>query len=102
MIDIDSRDLVDAIRIWSGWGIEHSPRREDSRLARQRGNAFAMRLLPIIKELQKDFYASDAHLRASDLTEMGQIAKEQFKKLHPRVAEEVAEIFVWCYTFDWR
>ena len=33
---------------------------------------------------------------------MGKIAKEQFKRLHPNVAEEIANILEWCYTFDSR
>jgi hypothetical protein len=48
------------------------------------------------------FYSTDAHLKASDLAEAGTLAKEQFRRSHPNVAAEVADVFTWCYTFDFR
>ena len=59
-------------------------------------------MLPIIKNLQSDFNLSDAHLRSSDLAEMGRLAKAQFQQLHPHVSEEIANMLAWCYTFDWK
>jgi hypothetical protein len=66
------------------------------------GIAKAERLLPIIKKLEEDFYSSDARLKAIDLEEMGKHAKAQFRRLHPNVAEEIASVFAWCYTFDFK
>jgi len=102
LIDFDSSELVDAVRIWSGWGQSSWPTRDDSRLRSILGTDRAERLLPTIKQLEKDFYSSDAYLNASDLAEVGKLAQAQFRLLHPSVAEEIVDIFAWCYTFDWR
>lgn len=53
-------------------------------------------------KLESDFYLSDANMKASNLAEMSELAKAQFRRLHPDVPEEIANIFAWCYTFDWR
>ena len=100
LIHFDSPELIDAVRTWSGWGQYSWPRRDDSRLRSKLGNAKAERLLPIIKRLEEDFYCSDAHSKAIDLDEMGRFAKAQFHRLHPNVAEEIASVFAWCYTFN--
>jgi hypothetical protein len=94
--------LVDAVRIWSSWGESSWPNRDDSRLRSKIGASKADELLPIIKQLEADFYLSDVHLEMADLAEMGKSAKEQFQRLHPEVPEEIARILAWCYTFDWR
>ena len=95
-------ELIDAVRIWSSWGESSWPNRDDSRLRSRVEITKAERLLPIIKKLESDFYLSDAHLKASSLAEMGELAKAQFQRLNPDVPEEILEVFVWCYTFDWR
>ena len=100
LINFDSSELIDAVRIWSGWGQYRWPQRDDSRLRSKLGNAEAERLLPIIKKLQEDFYGSNAYLKAIDLAEMETLAKAQFQQLHPNVSEEIASVFAWCYTFD--
>jgi hypothetical protein len=102
MIPLDSPKLVDAARIWTGRGQSVAPNRDDSRLRLRLGNAEAERLLPLLKELEKDFYSSDAYLRASDVSEMGKLAKADFMRLHPDVAQEITDAFAWCYTFDYR
>jgi len=102
LISLDSPALIEAVRIWSGFGECSWPTRDDSRLRSRLGFAEAERMLPIIKKLEADFYLSDAHLRASDLAEVGKLAKTEFQRLHPNVDEEIANIFVWCYTFDWK
>jgi hypothetical protein len=98
----DWLELIDAVRIWSSWGESSWPNRDDSRLRWKLGITKAERLLPAIKRLHADFYLSDANFKAGDLAEMAKLAKEHFQTLHPDVPEEIANIFSWCYTFDWR
>ncbi len=102
LILFDSPELVDAVRVWSGWGQFSWPNRDESRLRSKLGVADADRLLPVIKELEQDFYSSEAQLKTSDLAEMGKLAKLQFQRLHPDVAEDIACVFEWCYTFDFK
>ena len=101
-VDFDSPDLIAAIRIWSGWGQSSWPIRSDSRLTAKLEIAVAERFLPAIKRLEKDFNSSNAYLKGTDLAEVGQLAEAEFRAMHPEVAEEIAKILAWCYTFDWR
>ena len=102
MNNLNSPQLVEAVRVWTGWGLSIMPSPDDARLARQFGDEVAAKLLPVIKSLEDDFYSSDARLVATDLQEMGRLASEQFKRKHPTVAEEIVEAFAWCNTFDFK
>ena len=102
MNNLNSLQLVQAVRLWTGWGLGIMPSRDDARLARKFGDKVAAKLLPVIKSLEEDFYSSDARLVATDLQEMEKLASEQFKRKHPTVAEEIVEAFAWCYTFDFK
>jgi hypothetical protein len=101
-MNLNSPQLAEAVRIWTGWGLSMMPSRDGARLARQFGDEEAEKLLPVIKSLEEDFYSSDARLVATDLQEMGKLASEQFKRKHPTVAEEIVDAFAWCYTFDFK
>lgn len=94
--------LVEAVRLWTGWGYTMMPSRDDKRLSEQFGTEGAAKLLPLIKSLEDDFYSSDARLVAANLQEMEKLASDQFKRKHPKVADEIVRAFAWCYTFDFK
>jgi len=96
------QDLVNVVRCWAGWGIMPAPSRSDDRLKSQYGAARGSELLPFIKSLESDFYLSTAHLTAKNLQEMAASSSFDFKEKHPEIPHEVIEVFVWCYTFDYR
>jgi hypothetical protein len=100
MNDLSSDELVEAVRVWTGWGRCTHPDRDDARLTKHLGQEVAARLLPLVKALEADFYASDARLEAPSLPEMGRLASKQFKRKHPTVADDIVAAFEWCYTFD--
>jgi len=100
--DISSPELIDAVRVWTGWGANMMPSRDERRLVKQFGDERAARLISVIKSLEDDFYSSDARFVAADLQDMGKMASEQFKKKHPMVPDEIVKVFAWCYTFDFR
>ena len=102
MNNLKSPQLIEAVRVWTGWGQSMMPSRDDARLAKHFGDEVAAKLLPLIKSLEDDFYSSDARLVAADLQEMEKLASEQFKRKHPTVADEIAKAFAWCYTFDFK
>ena len=99
---MDSPILIHAVLVWAGFGLGIAPNRDGSRLMQQFGATNAERLLPIIKKLEEDFYSSDARFMASNIDEMGKLATEHFKRIHPEVANEIARVFAWCYTFDFK
>jgi hypothetical protein len=94
--------LVEAVLVWTGWGRDMAPRRDDSILIDHFGVEVADQLLPIIKSLENDFYSSDARFVAADLQEMDRLSSEQFRKKHVAIADEIVKAFAWCYTFDFK
>jgi len=100
--NLNSPELIEAVRVWIGWGLSAIPDPNDKRLVDHVGENVAAKLLPLIKSLWDDFYSSDAWLAAANLQEMEKLASEQFKRKHPTVAEEIVKAFAWCYTFDFK
>ena len=94
--------LTEAVLVWTGWGRDVLPCRNDSSVVDCFGSEIAVRLIPIIKSLEDDFYSSDARFSASNLEEMGKIAAQQFKDRHPELADEISQAFAWCYTYDFK
>ena len=101
MNDLDSQQLIEAVRVWVGWG-QMMPHRDDARLVRHVGNETAARLLPLVKLLEDDFYSSDARFVAADPQEMHNLASKDFRQKHPTIAGEIVDAFAWCYTFDFK
>jgi hypothetical protein len=102
MNTLKSPQMIEAVRIWTGWGQGMAPNRDDARLAEQLGNQTAAEVLPLIKSLEDDFYSSNARIIASDLQEMEKLAAEDFKRKYPYVPDEIVKAFAWCYTFDFK
>lgn len=100
--DLNSVDLVRAVMIWTGWGQEAKPLRNESELAKHFDSETAMKLITVITSLEDDFYSSDARYIAADLAEMEKIASDHFRKMHPEIAEEIVKAFAWCYSFDFK
>ena len=101
VIHLDGTEISNAVRAWIGWG-GVIPKRDEVQLTRHLGAERAKALLPVVKRLEQDFYASDARFVARDLEEMALLAKEHFALMHPNIPAEVGEAFAWCYTFDFK
>lgn len=95
-------ELSEAIVIWSGWGRAAWPRRDESLLVDRFGADLAADLLSALRQLEDDFYSSDARHLASDLTEIAELAADRFRAMHPEVAEEAVRALAWCYTYDYK
>ena len=78
--DFSSAELEESVSIWTGWGHEIAPNRDDSKLFRRFGEDVATQLLIRVKQLQKDFYRSKAFLATG----------------------RIVTAFAWCYTLDYR
>jgi hypothetical protein len=95
------KNLKEAVPLWTGWEQNVMPQRDDASVVSHFGD-LAPDLLRRIKELEDDFYASDARFTASTLQEMGRIASDQFRQRHQKIADEIVRAFAWCYTFDYK
>lgn len=96
----DWSQVAEAVVVWSGWGSSAWPTRLDDAVVRRYGAEEAATLLPLVHELVSEFYASEACYRAADLTEMVDMAREDFTARRPGVPEEAIRALAWCYTFD--
>jgi hypothetical protein len=94
--------ISDALVVWTGWGRFAWPHRDERRLIDTYGEASALELVPVIRELEREFYESGARMTAPDLVSMGDRAKERFGELHPELSEDALEALAWCYTFDYK
>lgn len=98
----DPETISEAIVMWTGWGDTAWPARDDQRLVDRFGSDARADLLPVVRQLEAEFYESDAHLTARDLVAMGMEAGDLFQRLHPELSRDAVRALVWCYTFDHR
>lgn len=98
----ENTSISAAIVVWTGWGRTSWPQRSEQRLIDVYGPALAAELLPRIKQLEDEFYSSDARHTTDTLAQMGERAAEQFRLSHPEISEEAIGALAWCYTFDFK
>jgi len=99
---VDYQILAKAVALWTGYDSAAFPTREDEALKSVFPADEAVKLATIVRALEDDFYKSQAHLTAKNLSEMKDIASSDFRQLHPELPEEIANAFAWCYTFDYK
>jgi hypothetical protein len=91
-----------AVIIWTGWGQASRPLRDEGHLVKEFGQMAAADLMPRIRALEYEFYASDARFLAANLEEMGDMVANDFRQQHPEVPEDVIQALTWCYTWDFK
>lgn len=93
--------LTRAVVVWTGWGTEAWPTRDDNVL-KEFGPERGLDLVQAVHRLKDDLYKSDAKFTAPDLATMGDRAAEQFRVRHPEIGEDAVEALAWCYTYDYK
>jgi hypothetical protein len=58
--------------------------------------------MPLVRELEDDFYESDARQVAAGLPEMAELASAEFARKHPEISAEATQALAWCYTYDYK
>jgi hypothetical protein len=99
---LDPAELSAALICWTGWEDTPWPQRDERRLTRQFGSEATADLLPQLRKLEDDFYATDARFVAPDLETMGRIAADQFRRQHPEISDGAVQALAWCYTWDYK
>ena len=94
--------VADAMVVWTGKGELAWPQPDDARVIARFGSVSANELLPVLRTLYDEFYASDAHLKAASLPEMYAMASAQFRERHPLAGSSMVDALAWCYTFDYK
>lgn len=95
-------EISEAIVIWTGWGHENRPVRDELRVVDHMGSERAADLMPIVRRLEDEFYESDARYTVADIAEMGERAASRFRTLHPELTRDAIEALSWCYTYDFK
>lgn len=98
----DATQVSEAVVVWTGYGQSSWPVRDQARLAERYGPEETRDLLPRVRQLEEDFYNSDARLAVPDLATMGEVAAGQFRQSHPEVSEEAVKALAWCYAYDYK
>lgn len=96
----NSQQFGTALSLWTGWKNGVAPFRDDAAVIDHFGSREASRLLDDCRELEREFFASDANIRAKDLNEMAALARSDFLQKYPGVRLEVMEILESCYCFS--
>jgi hypothetical protein len=94
--------VSEAIVVWTGWGETSWPAREEGRLVERYGPENARELAPVLSDLYRQFYESDAAIKVPDLSAATKVAADRFARLHPELTAEAVKALAWCYSFDWR
>jgi hypothetical protein len=100
--EVSADQVSEAIVEWTGYDHANWPTRDDHHLTQVYGPDRAAELLPLVKALAADYYSSNAHLTAPNLTVLGDTATTQFRSNHPEISPEAIRALEWCYTFDLR
>jgi hypothetical protein len=100
--DLDNSTLIEAVMIWTGYGISTMPYMNDKRMIERFGDNEAAKLIIVVKKLKSDFYLSKANMMAENIQEMGLMSADDFKNKHPDLPGNIGEAFAWCYTFDFK
>jgi hypothetical protein len=97
----DADRVSEALMIWEGPipSLRHDGERA---LVARFGVQAAAELMPIVRALHDEFFASDARDRAADLQEMGDRAIADFKRQHPEISDEALEVLANHYTFAFK
>lgn len=99
---LDPVALSRAIVLWLGYGISAWPKRDASRLTAEFDQTTAALVLSRVRELEAEFYRSDARLTMPSLKEMGDEAARDFRRNHPELLEDAIQALAWSYTFDYK
>ena len=97
----DADRVSEALVIWEGPipSFRHDGERA---LAARFGAQGAAELLPIVRALHDEFFASDARDVAANLEEMGDRAIADFKRKHPEISAEALNVLANHYTFAFK
>src|SRR4051794_18755007 len=102
MAPFEGEEISRAIVVYTGYGQRAWPHRDENRLTDSFGSERAVDLVKVVQALEEEFYNSDAHLAVGNLSEMGDVAAERFRSLHPEISDKAAQALAWCYTFDYK
>lgn len=93
--------VSEAVVIWTGFGRRSFPSLDESRVEQRFGD-LATDLISLVRGWYYDFYESNAREVAVDIAEMGLLASDRFRSLHPEASAEAVEALAWCYTYDYK
>ena len=94
--------ISEAIVVWTGWGKEPRPIRDERLVVEHFGPDRAQDLVRILRRLEEQFSESDARFTVADLAEMGDVAAQRFRQLHPELTQDAIEALAWCYSYDYK
>jgi hypothetical protein len=98
---MDPDMLSRAILAWTS-GAQPWPTTDDTRVTELFGHDEGRAVLREVRQLQDEFFASDAYSRARSEAELGELAAADFTARHPEISAEAVERFATAYAYAWR
>jgi len=95
----DAAQVSEAVVIWIG-PVPNLGYDREAALSKRFGAQVAAQLVPIVRELQRDFYDTNAARVAADIREMHTLAVDDFKRKHPEISEDAAHALAANYVYS--
>jgi hypothetical protein len=100
--DPDMSLVSEAVVVWIRGGERPYPSTDDARVIERYGEKTACRLLPTLRQLERDCFASDAYKRGADLYETARLAERDVRAEHPELTTVAVDALVNLYAWRWK
>ena len=100
-VDLSDPDLVEAVRLWTGWRSAPFPQSNEESVTNRFGRTRAISLMRRVHAAYEAFYESDARLWAPTAT-MGDLAAIEFMTKYPGADRQLVSALAWSYSFDYK
>lgn len=94
--------ISEAVVIWVLGGEQPYPATDDARVIERYGEQTARRLLPALRRLERDCFASDAYARGYDIYEVARLAERDVRAEHPELTTAAVDALVKLYSYNWK
>ena len=102
-MDVDARVVSEAILVYLPPGSPHQmPWHGEDQIVDKFGAELAVDLVPIVKNLRDEFFASDAWITVRGLSEMVDVAKREFQVSHPEISADAVNALGRAYGFAYK
>ena len=98
----DAAVISDAVVTWIKGSDRPFPSTDHAQVEARYGAATAVRLLPVLRQLEADCFASDAAHRGADIADVAALAESDFRAAHPELSVEAAQALANLYAFNWK
>lgn len=94
--------LTQAVVLWTGFGLVAFAKRDEARVITALGAEAAAAVMPIVRELSREFERAEAFHVPGDIGKAAALAAAEFRKKHPDVSEDAVRALSWDFACAYR